>query len=204
MGLIIIALCGFVAYSTYTQCSVTKKGKEGEKIVQKHLKKLEKAVNGTAINNIIIKNGNSYCQIDHVLVTDGKVIVIETKNHSGKVYGSVDTRYFTVCYGKKKYQLYSPLVQNQRHIDVLSKILKIDKRLFIGIVVFSHEKVTLNHGIEGVCKMDEFDKCIKNLCIGQAKVNKKEVVNSINEFNLSHDRKEVKNQIKFAKKHKKQ
>ncbi len=68
------------------------------------------------------KNG-SYTQIDLVLATPVGLIVFEVKDYSGWLYGSGKNTYWTqvLSYGKEKYRLYNPVLQNQRHIEELRK-----------------------------------------------------------------------------------
>jgi hypothetical protein len=68
------------------------------------------------------KNG-SYTQIDLVLATPVGLIVFEVKDYSGWLYGNGKNTYWTqvLSYGKEKYRLYNPVLQNQRHIEELRK-----------------------------------------------------------------------------------
>ncbi|MCL2653979.1 MAG: NERD domain-containing protein, partial [Propionibacteriaceae bacterium] len=64
----------------------------------------------------------------------------ESKNYSGRVYGSRDDRYWTVVLagGKRKERLYNPLRQNQGHVTALSAFLPwSDPSIIHSIVVFS-------------------------------------------------------------------
>jgi hypothetical protein len=68
------------------------------------------------------KNG-SYTQIDLVLATPVGLIVFEVKDSSGWLYGNGKNTYWTqvLSYGKEKYRLYNPVLQNKRHIEELRK-----------------------------------------------------------------------------------
>lgn len=107
------------------------KGKRGEKRVGKILEQLAEKYNGYVINDIIIPNGNGgTSQIDHILLSRFGIVVVETKNYSGRLYGNASQQYWTqvLAYGNTKNKLYNPLLQNKTHIYNLKQIVgnKID------------------------------------------------------------------------------
>ena len=69
------------------------------------------------------KRNGTFAQIDLVLATPVGLIVFEVKEYSGWIYGNCRSTYWTqvLSYGKKKYRLYNPVLQNQRHIEELRK-----------------------------------------------------------------------------------
>ncbi len=69
------------------------------------------------------KRNGSFVQIDLVLATPVGLIVFEVKDYSGWLFGNGKNTYWTqvLSYGKQKYRLYNPLLQNQRHIEELRK-----------------------------------------------------------------------------------
>lgn len=89
------------------------------------------------INNLIIKNGDKTAELDHVLITNNGIFVIETKNLSGQVYGTENRREWTqvLSYGKAKYPFYNPIMQNNTHITALKRLLKLKDGVY-SIVVF--------------------------------------------------------------------
>jgi hypothetical protein len=102
------------------------KGKRGEKRVGKILERLAEKYNGYVINDIIIPNGNGgTSQIDHILLSRFGIVVVETKNYSGRLYGSASQQYWTqvLAYGNTKNKLYNPLLQNKTHIYNLKQIV---------------------------------------------------------------------------------
>ena len=114
----------------------TFRGNNGERMVQGLLKELPEGY--WILNDIIIdkeKNGTS--QIDHVVVSKYGIFVIETKNYSGKIYGSPYKKYWYQYLGNKKFKLYNPMMQNRNHILALESHLHVDKKKFIPIEVFS-------------------------------------------------------------------
>lgn len=89
------------------------------------------------INDFRFVHDGRSVQIDHVAVRPSGVYVIETKNYSGRIYGSDSQKTWTQCLagGRIKNKFYSPVSQNQSHIYHLSQLLGADVYL-TGIVVF--------------------------------------------------------------------
>lgn len=111
---------------TYTTRTTAEfKGQQGEEFIKDILGETipgEKYV----INNLIIKSRNgSTTQIDHVLINSNAIYVIETKNYSGRIYGNEKQEQWTqvLNYGKSKYRIYNPILQNATHVNVLKRVL---------------------------------------------------------------------------------
>jgi hypothetical protein len=70
------------------------------------------------------KRNGSYSQIDLVMATSVGLIVFEVKDYVGWIFGSGNSTYWTqvLAYGKEKYRLYNPIIQNRRHIEELRKV----------------------------------------------------------------------------------
>ena len=113
------------------------KGKRGEKIVAEIL---GDTISGEqyVINDLLFAVGKGQsCQIDHIYINKYGIWVIETKNYSGKIYGSVNDDEWTqvLAYGGKENKFYNPIKQNQTHIYRLSQYLGV-RRIFHNVVVF--------------------------------------------------------------------
>ncbi len=113
------------------------KGFIGEKTVSVILAKLNKD-KYKVLNDIIIKNGYKTSQIDHLVVSNYGIFVIETKNYKGWIYGDEYKQYWTQVIYKRKEKLYNPIHQNYGHVKALKKLLiNFENIKFIPIVVFS-------------------------------------------------------------------
>lgn len=89
------------------------------------------------INDLMIKNGKKTSQIDHVIVSNYGIFVIETKNYKGLIVGKEEDLYWNQILYKKKEKMYNPVKQNYGHIKALKETLKDFENLkFISIVVF--------------------------------------------------------------------
>ena len=77
------------------------------------------------INNLMIVNEGKSSQIDHILINQSGVFVIETKNYAGRIYGQEEQKEWTQVfnYGKTKNKFYNPIMQNKTHIYALSKLI---------------------------------------------------------------------------------
>lgn len=101
------------------------KGALGEKLVAFFINK-GKNKEDVLINDVIVPGEDGKTsQIDHILVSEKGVFVVETKNLSGRIYGKEnELKWMQVLnYGKVKNSFYSPLRQNQTHIYRLTNII---------------------------------------------------------------------------------
>ena len=59
------------------------------------------------------------CQIDHLVISPFGIFCIETKNYLGKISGNYKDKYLQRRVLGMKYQTYSPIYQNYRHLQRL-------------------------------------------------------------------------------------
>ena len=109
----------------------------GEKSVAFFLSKLEKE-KYKVINNIMLKVNGKTIQIDHIVISNYGVFVIETKNYKGWIIGNeYDDNWKQVIY-KRKEKLHNPIKQNYGHIQALKEVLSEYNNLnFISIIAFT-------------------------------------------------------------------
>jgi predicted RNA-binding Zn-ribbon protein involved in translation (DUF1610 family) len=114
------------------------KGIIGEKSVSYKLNKLDKE-KYFVINDLIIPTSNGKTtQIDHIVVSEFGIFVIETKNYRGWIVGDVHSQYWTQVIYKRKEKLKNPIHQNYGHIKALEGVLSDFGDLpFVSIVSFS-------------------------------------------------------------------
>lgn len=121
---------------------MTDKGIYGEYLTYNILKK----IGGKVITNLYIpKSKNGTTEIDLVYINKKGIFVIESKNYSGRIYGSMESKYWMQILGNnKRNRFYSPILQNNTHIKALRNILKeVDCKDIYSIIVFS-ERCNLN------------------------------------------------------------
>jgi predicted RNA-binding Zn-ribbon protein involved in translation (DUF1610 family) len=113
------------------------KGVIGEKTTSSILLFLDKS-KYKVINNVVLKSGGMTSQIDHIVISDYGIFVIETKNYKGWIFGGENSEYWTQVIYKRKEKLYNPIRQNLSHIKALKSCLceypDIDYK---SIIVFS-------------------------------------------------------------------
>ena len=94
-------------------------------------------------------------QIDHVIVSPYGLFIIETKNHKGWVFGDINSKVWTQVLngengwraygGHAHFTFYNPVVQNQGHIEELSKQLGIPTNCIAGMIVFTNPEAFLGN-----------------------------------------------------------
>lgn len=174
---------------------------EGKKIINQDIKYLEYGIAGEnsiayelknshmpmyILQDIYLEDGDLSAQIDFLVFTKKVCFVIECKN----LYGNIEINskgdfIRTLDFGgtKKKEGIYSPITQNQRHLELMKKI-RVDKnnnffRKFIAdryfenmyksIVVLANPKTVLNDKYakkevkDKVIRVDQLVKYIKNM-----------------------------------------
>ena len=132
---LIVTLITLSAVAAYLKTPVGK-GVLGELRVRWMVGKTRPGTRYVLNNYIFMCDGRSV-QIDHIVINKNGVFIIETKNYSGRIYGSDDQKRWTqvLAHGKVKNKIYSPVKQNASHIYKLGRVLGIDAYL-TSVVVF--------------------------------------------------------------------
>ena len=119
------------------------KGEIGEDIVKKATRKRIMSYSREIHDFNMNEENGTKCQIDHIILRENGIFVIETKNYSGMIFGTEEQKYWTqvLSYGKVKNHFYSPVRQNRRHIYKLKEILGDDAPLF-SVVVFTNGDIS--------------------------------------------------------------
>ena len=119
----VIFLILFFAGMIYLALNRAKiKGVIGEKKLSSLLMFLDKDVYYT-YNDLYIETSRGTSQIDHVVVSQFGIFVIETKNYKGNIYGSFKSDKWTQNIWGNKYSMPNPIRQNNAHIYALKSIL---------------------------------------------------------------------------------
>jgi restriction system protein len=136
------------------------KGWLGEKITTAGMWALLDKDTYHRFDDVIIPAPDGTTQIDHVLISEYGIFVIETKNIKGWIFGEPKNDKWTqVIYGKKQ-SFQNPIKQNFRHTKCLSEYLQLDHEIcypivfFIGECEFKTEMPlnVLNHGLVSYIK----------------------------------------------------
>ena len=89
-------------------------------------------------------------QVDHIVVSQYGVFVVETKTYSGWIFGDEKSKEWTQSIYHKKSRFQNPMRQNYKHICALADNLGIDKSYFIGVVAFTGDCTFKTDMPEGV------------------------------------------------------
>ncbi|MDQ0065461.1 NERD domain-containing protein [Chryseobacterium lathyri] len=137
------------------------KGYIGERRVSETLKRLSNE-KYTVLNNIELNIKGSTSQIDHIIVSDYGIFVIETKNYKGWILGYEKDRYWFQVIYKYRRKFYNPVLQNQGHIYALKHVLKNYKYLrYYSIVAFTKRATIKTKTYTDVVYTNKLVKTIK-------------------------------------------
>jgi hypothetical protein len=88
------------------------------------------------LHDVTLRTEDGSTQIDHIIVSQYGVFVIETKNMKGWIFGSEHQKFWTQNIYKQKHTFQNPLHQNYKHTKALEKLLNIDSSKIFSVVVF--------------------------------------------------------------------
>lgn len=96
----------------------------GEKTISRKLYSPD-SVQYKSLNNLVLpsKGNTNVTQIDHVIVSNYGIFVVETKAYKGWIFGNVSQEYWMQVIFKHKERFYSPLRQNFAHIKAIEGLL---------------------------------------------------------------------------------
>jgi len=76
------------------------------------------------VNNLLFETENKQThQIDHVVIYKTGIFCIETKNIEGLILGHPQVKTWKVYISANQYEIYNPILQNKKHVCVLSGFL---------------------------------------------------------------------------------
>ena len=91
------------------------------------------------LNNITLPTHDATTQIDHILVAETGIFVIETKHYKGWILGNPSDDYWTQVIFQKKSRFRNPVRQNYGHLRTVQALFNLPETVFIGVVVFTGE-----------------------------------------------------------------
>lgn len=119
-------------------------GIAGEYWVKRELKKLPAEY--LILNDIMLKTQDGHThQIDHLVISQYGIFVIETKQYNGYIKGNDYDKKWIIYSGKQKYFINNPIHQNYGHIQALKELLSVDELKLISIVCISSNAKTSIH-----------------------------------------------------------
>lgn len=138
------------------------------------------------INNVVLKSGEITTQIDHLVISDYGIFVIETKNYKGWIFGNENSEYWTQVIYKRREKLYNPIRQNLGHIRTLKNCLSEYPNIeYKSIIVFSSRAEIKVNTRTDVINSSRLLKTIKrNTCNNLTETEKEKIFKKIKALNL--------------------
>jgi hypothetical protein len=104
----------------------------GERVVAGGLKKHVHA----ALHDVIVPDGRGgLTQIDHLLLSDQGIWVVETKTFTGRIFGRERDRQWTQRLGRRSFRIGNPLRQNYGHLKAVEAIVGQDMPVLGRVVM---------------------------------------------------------------------
>ena len=153
--------------------SARQKGKRGEKRVFNILSK--SLPDGfIVLNDIYLPSSDgTTTQIDHIVVSQYGVFVVETKNYSGWIFANARDDEWTQVIYRRKSRFQNPLRQNYRHICALAECLGISKDYFHSVVAFTENctfKTPMPDGVVHTVALADYIKSFDRVLFDPAQV----------------------------------
>ncbi|MFJ8219112.1 MULTISPECIES: nuclease-related domain-containing protein [Bacillus cereus group] len=141
------------------------KGKAGEKLVKRILGKLDPTSYYVLHDVMVHTEYGDTTQIDHIVIAETGVFVIETKNYEGWIFGSEKSARWTQGIFRKKSSFQNPFRQNYKHIKAMEWVME-QQLPCISIVAFhpkcSLKRVNVHSKDKHVLYYNELKKCIES------------------------------------------
>jgi len=201
MPMFLLLFFGLMALYYFKKKLPEIKGRIGEKYVRKGLIKHLDEAKYTIINDVTLPlDDGGTTQIDHIVVSNFGVFVIETKNMRGWIFGSEHQAKWTQTIHRSKYPFQNPLRQNYKHTKTLAHLLDIPYELFHSVVVFtpnSELKTKMPNNVGYLKEMMLYIKSFdKEASDNQTKL---EIINLVQSIKLKQGRTTNKRHVKYLK-----
>ena len=150
-----------------------KKENQGEAAVRKVLTNHCKTSAAHVLNNITLEHGDGTTQIDHILVTQNGVLVIETKHYSGWLFANGEQKKWTQVIFKVKNKFQNPIFQNHKHVQAVQQLLDfIPKEQIQSLVVFTGDAEFKTEIPQGVIKLYHLNSYVDSIRFGSLTENR--------------------------------
>lgn len=114
------------------------------------------------LKNITLPTDNGTTQIDHIIVSQFGIFVVETKNMKGWIFGGQNQKTWTQQIYKHKSKFQNPLHQNYKHTKTIENNLNIDSSKIFSVIVFVGESTFKTSMPENVTYPVGYIKFIKS------------------------------------------
>ena len=139
----------------------------GEALVRRKLIKYCRSTSSHVLNNITIPLDDGTTQIDHVLVTNHGILVIETKHYSGWIFANDRHKVWTQVKFKLKNKFQNPIFQNYKHLMAVRRMFDFLPEEYIqSLVVFTGEAEFRTDMPTGVIYVSDLEKYVNSMSFG--------------------------------------
>lgn len=157
-------------YRTISKTNIHKlmddKGAYGEYLTFNILKNID----GKILTNLYLPKLKGWTtEVDLVFINSKGIFVIESKNYSGRIYGSSNSKFWMqILKNNQRNKFYNPIFQNRIHINAIKNILKdVNENDIYSIVVFSErcniDNVNVSSENVKVIKRNYLESTIKDI-----------------------------------------
>ncbi|WP_444894764.1 NERD domain-containing protein [Microbulbifer sp. TRSA001] len=176
------------------------KGVIGEAIVNLAIRiKLDKS-SYHLLKNVTLPTENGTTQIDHILVSERGIFVIETKNMKGWIFGTEKQKQWTQKIFKHTNKFQNPLHQNYKHVKTLAACLGISDSHIFSVIVFvgdSEFKTEIPKNVTNARGLIRYIKSINELIISPTE--KEELIQRIESGRLKRTLKTNRDHVQHVK-----
>lgn len=146
---------------------------EGEGAVRRALVKYCKTNKAHVLNNVTLSYRDGTTQIDHILITQNGILVIETKHYSGWLFANENHKHWTQVIFKVKNKFQNPIIQNKKHVNAVRQLLDfIPNDLVQSLVVFTGDAKFKTDIPHGVIKLNQLLPFVKDFRFGTLSENR--------------------------------
>lgn len=138
-------------------------------------------------------------QIEHVIVSQYGIFVIETKYMKGWIFGGEQQKDWTQTFPGGKFKFQNPLHQNYKHIKALAHMLGLSEHNFHSVIVFTGESTFKTALPENVLSNSYTDyiKSKDTVIFSKAEVN--DFIEIIELFKIERPRSTTKKQVAYLR-----
>lgn len=176
------------------------KGAWGEFIVNFSFKVFLNSQEYHLIRNVTIPTNNGTTQIDHIIVSQYGIFVVETKNMKGWIFGNAEQKMWVQKIYKHSSQFQNPLHQNFKHIRSLQYLLGLTDEVMHSLIIFignSKFKTAMPDNVTQGLGYLKYIKSKKEIILPSSRVN--ELVKKIEAERLTRSFKTHREHVKHVK-----
>ena len=135
------------------------KGAAGERLVNRTVKSMGLRI----AHDVYLPHTGKATQVDHLVLAGSTIVVLETKNWDGAVYGRAEDSHWNVAYGRKNNKrTLNPIVQNAIHTKAVRTVAGEGAEI-VGMVVSVGRTKFPNGRPKGLCDISQLKTALKRL-----------------------------------------